>query len=160
MSQKRKYTYNWPRPMVTVDAIVFTLHGPKPKLLLIKRRTEPFKGKWALPGGFVGINEELEDAVARELAEETHLKGITLEQMHTFGKCGRDPRGRQITIAFIGIAPKSNCKIRPGDDAAEAKWFDIDNVPEDMAFDHCEVTEFAIQKIKNKRNINRKLTND
>jgi 8-oxo-dGTP diphosphatase len=171
MAKKGKYIYDWPRPMVTVDAVVFAFFPPPPhsclrqedmggdtgageskaKLLLIKRRYEPFKDKWALPGGFVDIDEELEDAVARELAEETGLAGVRLEQMHTFGNVGRDPRGRQITIAFMGIVrppAKGQNKIKAGDDAAEARWFDIEKLPKDMGFDHEKIARFAIEKLK------------
>jgi 8-oxo-dGTP diphosphatase len=136
--------------MVTVDAIVFKLSQGRTALLLIKRKNEPYKGKWAFPGGFVDIDEELEDAVARELAEETGLRAIHLEQMHTFGKVGRDPRGRQITIAFIGFTDDDNANVKGGDDAEEAKWFDIENLPENMAFDHDEVANFAVGKFKEK----------
>jgi len=136
MATKGKYIYDWPRPMVTVDAAVFTLSGDKAKLLLIRRKYEPFKGMWALPGGFVDMDEELEDAVVRELQEEAGLAGVPLEQMHTFGRIGRDPRGRQITIVYIGVANKGQNKIKAGDDAAEAKWFDVEKLPRDMAFDH------------------------
>ena len=146
MAEKGKYIYEWPRPMVTVDAVVFTLTEGKPSLLLIKRKSEPYKDKWAIPGGFIGMDEELEDAVARELEEETGLIGIHLEQMHTFGKIGRDPRGRQITVVYMGVVDEHNAKIKAGDDAAEAKWFDIDNLPKDIAFDHDEITKFAIEK--------------
>ncbi|MFQ6036862.1 MAG: NUDIX domain-containing protein, partial [Sedimentisphaerales bacterium] len=128
-------------PMVSVDAIVFGFFKNKTKLLLVKRGNEPFKGKWALPGGYVGIDEELEEAVARELAEETSLVNVPLEQMHTFGKCGRDPRGRQITIAFMGVATKEPTRIKAGDDAAEVRWFDIEKLPKDMAFDHNEAAK-------------------
>lgn len=148
MAKKGKYIYDWPRPMVTVDAVVFGFFENKAKLLLIKRKKEPFKGKWALPGGFVEIDEELEDAVVRELAEETGLADIKLEQMHTFGTVGRDPRGRQITIVFMGIATKGQTRIKAGDDAAEARWFDIEELPKDMAFDHNEIAKFAIEKLK------------
>lgn len=148
MAKKGKYIYDWPRPMVTVDAVVFTLAKNKARLLLINRRNEPFKGKWALPGGYVGIDEELEDAVVRELAEETGLVNVPLEQMYTFGRCGRDPRGRQITIAFIGILREGQNKIKAGDDAAKVRWFDIKNLPKDMAFDHNEVVKFGIEKLK------------
>ena len=148
MAKKGKYIYDWPRPMVTVDAVVFGFFENKAKLLLIKRKKEPFKGKWALPGGFVGIDEELEDAVVRELAEETGLADIKLEQMHTFGTVGRDPRGRQITIVFMGIATKGQTRIKAGDDAAKARWFDIEELPKDMAFDHNEIAKFAIEKLK------------
>lgn len=147
MNENRKYTYNWPRPMLTVDAIVFNVSEASPRLLLIKRGNEPFKGKWAFPGGFVNMDEELEDAVARELAEETGLRGVKLTQLQAFGKCGRDPRGRNITVAFIGIT-KDN-KIESGDDAAEAQWFDIDKLP-DMGFDHNDVAAIAIEWLKKK----------
>jgi 8-oxo-dGTP diphosphatase len=145
MNEKGKYVYDWPRPMVTVDAVVFDISGGRPKILLIKRGNEPFKGQWAFPGGFVEIDEELENAVARELAEETGLAGVKLEQFHSFGKCGRDPRGRNITVAFIGIT--KNTKIKGGDDAVEAKWFAIDALPKNMAFDHDNVAAMAIKKL-------------
>lgn len=151
MAKKGKYIYDWPRPMVTVDAVVFAFFKNKVRLLLVNRRNEPFKGKWALPGGFVGIDEELDEAAARELAEETGLVAVPLEQMHTFGKCGRDPRGRQITIAFMGIATSRQNKIKAGDDAAEARWFDIEKLPKDMAFDHNEVADFAVRKLRRKK---------
>ena len=154
MNKKGKYVYDWPRPMVTVDAIVFAFFQDKAKLLLIERKNEPFKGKWALPGGFVDIDEELEDAAARELTEETGLVNVPLEQMHTFGKCGRDPRGRQITIAFMGIAKKGLNEIKAGDDAAKVKWFDIKKLPKDMAFDHNEVAKFAIGKLRKRKKRN------
>ncbi len=150
MVNKGKYVYDWPRPMVTVDAVVFGFFRNKAKLLLINRRDEPYKGKWALPGGYVEIDEELEDAVVRELAEETGLTAVPLQQMHTFGKCGRDPRGRQITIVFFGIARKGKNEIKAGDDAAQAQWFDIEELPKDMAFDHNEVIKFAIEKLGRK----------
>lgn len=134
--------------MVTVDAVVFAFIKNRAKLLLVNRGKEPFKGKWALPGGFVGMDEELEDAAARELAEETGLVNVALQQMRTFGKCGRDPRGRQITIAFTGIATKGLTKIKAGDDAAKAQWFGIEKLPAEMAFDHNEVAKFAIRKLK------------
>lgn len=155
MAKKGKYTYDWPRPMVSVDMVVFSFfegkHRSRVKVLLIKRKGEPFKGKWAVPGGFVGIDEELEDAAARELAEETGLCNIRLCQIHTFGKCGRDPRGRQITVAFMGIAESDARRTRAGDDAAEAEWFDIEKLPEEMAFDHDEMIGHAIRGLKRKR---------
>ena len=151
MAKKGKYIYDWPRPMVTVDAVVFAFFGEKAKLLLINRRKEPFKGKWALPGGFVGIDEELERAVSRELAEVTGLIGVRLEQMHTFGNVRRDPRGTQIPIAFMGIATEDLDKIKAGDDAAKAQWFDIEKLPKDLAFDHNEVAKFAIRRLNIKK---------
>ncbi len=150
MAKKGKYVYEWPRPMVTVDAVVFRVNSRKTGVLLIRRGNEPYKGKWALPGGFIDIDEELEDAVVRELEEETGLTGVALEQMHTFGRCGRDPRGRQISVAFLGIAPARTKQIKSGDDAAAAKWFDITKLPDNMAFDHDEVIGFGIRTLKKK----------
>jgi 8-oxo-dGTP diphosphatase len=151
MAEKGRYIYEWPRPMVSADAVVFTFSGERAKVLLVNRKNEPFKGKWAVPGGFVDLDEELEDAAARELAEETGLAGVKLEQMRAFGTVGRDPRGRMITITFMGIATEGQGQIRPGDDAAKAQWFDIEDLPEDMAFDHAEVIEFAVEKLSQRR---------
>jgi 8-oxo-dGTP diphosphatase len=147
MNKKGKYTYDWPRPMVTVDAAVFTFSGDRTNLLLINRGNEPYKGMWALPGGFIGMDEELEDAVVRELAEETGLTDVPLEQLHTFGTIGRDPRGRMITIVFMGVIKEDQTEIKAGDDAAQARWFDIEELPENMAFDHNDVLKYAIKKL-------------
>ena len=151
MATKGKYVYDWPRPMVTVDAAVFSFAGAKARLLLINRKHEPYQSQWAFPGGFIEMDEELEDAVARELEEETGLKGIALEQMRTFGTVGRDPRGRQITVVFMGIAGKGQTEVCGGDDAADARWFDIDCLPENMAFDHDAVARLAIAQLKRKK---------
>jgi 8-oxo-dGTP diphosphatase len=148
MNKKGKYVYDWPRPMVTADAAVFAVVKNQIKLLLINRGNDPYKGKWAFPGGFVNMDEELDDAVARELAEETGLAGIKLEQMQTFGTVGRDPRGRQITVVYMGIISEGLDRIKAGDDAQNAQWFDVDNLPADMAFDHNEVAKFAIARLK------------
>jgi 8-oxo-dGTP diphosphatase len=152
MAEEKKYVYDWPRPMVSADAVVFKFDSGRAEVLLIKRGHEPFKNQWAVPGGFVDIDEELKDAAERELFEETNLTGVKLEQLHTFGKCGRDPRGRQITIAFIGIAEKGTSKIKAGDDAAEARWFDVEKLPENLAFDHNKVLDYAITALKKKNN--------
>lgn len=149
MATKGEYTYEWPRPMVTADAVVFAADSNGVKLLLIKRKNEPFKGQWAIPGGFVEMDEELQDAAKRELAEETSLTGVELEQMHTFGTIGRDPRGRQITVIYMGQARPDQMAVKAGDDALEAKWFDIDDLPK-MAFDHDEVAKMAIEKFREK----------
>jgi len=137
--------------MVAADAAVFAFFAGKAKLLLVNRRNEPFKGQWCLPGGFVNIDEELDDAVARELAEETALTGLRLEQVRTFGKCGRDPRGRVITVTYMGVVQEGVAKVKAGDDAAKARWFDIDRLPKELAFDHNDVTEFVIKKIKRRK---------
>ena len=133
------------------DAVVFGFFAGRAKLLLVNRGHEPYKGKWCVPGGFVNIDEELRDAAARELAEETGLAGVKLEQLHTFGKVGRDPRGRVITATFMGIITKGSKKIKAGDDAAKARWFDIEKLPKNLAFDHNEVVKLAIGKLKKKK---------
>jgi 8-oxo-dGTP diphosphatase len=150
MNIKGKYVYEWPRPMVTTDAVIFAVTPEATKLLLVNRRDDPYKGKWAIPGGFINMDEELEDAVARELREETGLSGIPLEQLHTFGTVGRDPRGRQITVVYMGIIKEGLDRIKAGDDAAQAQWFDIDKLPPNMAFDHNLVANLAIEKLKSK----------
>ena len=146
MAKKGKYVYEWPRPTVSVDVLVFSKGQDNTKLLLIKRGREPFKQMWSLPGGFLEMDEELEDAAARELQEETQLTGVKLEQMYTFGTIGRDPRGRQVTIAFIGII-KNEPEVKGGDDAADAKWFDIKELP-NMGFDHNDIVKMAIESIR------------
>lgn len=142
MNEKARYIYEWPRPMVTVDAVVYLKDNGNLKFLLIQRGNEPFKGQWAFPGGFVDMDEELHDAVKRELYEETALQNIALTQMQTFGKLGRDPRGRMITITFIGKTTPENTNVKAGDDAHKAKWFEAENLP-DLAFDHEDVMDFA-----------------
>ncbi len=151
MAKKGRYVYEWPRPMVAADAAVFGFFAGKAKLLLVNRKREPFKGKWAIPGGFINIDEELETAAARELAEETGLVGVRLEPIYVAGKVGRDPRGRVITVVFMGVITEGQSKLKAGDDAAEARWFDIENLPKDLAFDHNEVARFAISRLKRKR---------
>ena len=137
------YTYAYPRPSVTVDMIVIHNSNNKNHILLIERKNEPFKDKWALPGGFIDIDEEIEAAAYRELKEETSIENIQLSQYKTFGKVGRDPRGRTISILFYGYLKDLNQKIQAGDDAKKAKWFPMDNLPA-LAFDHLEIIkEFA-----------------
>lgn len=146
MAEKGEYVYQWPRPMVTVDMAVFAVAAGDSKVLLIERRDEPYRGKWALPGGFVEMDEELQTAAARELAEETGLVEVGLQQLHTFGTVGRDPRGRVITVVYWGIVEAGKMEVMAGDDAAQAKWFDIDELPQ-LAFDHDEVIKMAIEKL-------------
>ena len=134
------YTYKYPRPMVTVDVVLFS--RDRKRVLLIKRDREPFKGRWALPGGFIGIKEELKDAAARELEEETGVTGVELKQVHAFDTLGRDPRGRVITVAYSGVADPGSVEVRAASDAREARWFDIDNLPS-LTFDHGEIVKKA-----------------
>jgi len=132
--------------MVTVDAAVFAVFDGKARLLLIERKHEPFQGRWALPGGFVEMDEDLPEAAARELAEETGLRNVRLEQLRTFGKPGRDPRGRTITIVYFAIAGPGRPQVKAADDAAHVQWFDIDHLPP-MAFDHDEIARCAIDHL-------------
>jgi len=141
-----RYVYDWPRPMVTVDAAVFAFFDGKARLLLVQRKNEPYQGHWALPGGFVEMDEDLPEAAARELAEETGLKNVALEQLHTFGRPGRDPRGRAITVVYFGIARKDWQQVAAADDAAQVQWFDIENLPP-LAFDHEEIARCAIERL-------------
>ena len=145
-----KYVYDWPRPMVTVDAAVCAFFEGKARLLLIQRKHEPFQGRWALPGGFVEMEEDLPQAAARELAEETGLKDVPLEQLHTFGRPGRDPRGRTITVVYFGIAGQNPPPAKAADDAAQVQWFDISDLPP-MAFDHDEIVRCAIERLKQQK---------
>ncbi len=147
MAEKGRYVYDWPRPMVTVDAAVFAFFEGKPRLLLIQRKHEPFRDHWALPGGFVEMDEDLPEAAVRELAEETGLKGVPLEQLHTFGRPGRDPRGRAITVVSFGIAGQDQQRVEAADDAAQVQWFDIDHLPR-MAFDHDEIARCATGRLR------------
>jgi 8-oxo-dGTP diphosphatase len=139
------YTYSYPRPAVTVDAIVFSKKEGRLFVALIRRANPPFLGDWAIPGGFVDIDESLEEAVARELVEETGLRDIRLEQFYTYGDVHRDPRHRTISIVYIGYATDELHPLKAGDDASNAAWFPLDDLP-NLAFDHKEMLSQAIEK--------------
>lgn len=134
---------------LTVDAVVFGYEEGKISVLLIKRKYEPFKNKWAIPGGFVLNNESLEGAVERELQEETGVKINYLEQLYTFGDPSRDPRGRVVSIAYFGLVRPNTFKIVASTDASEVQWFNIEELPE-LSFDHQEVLEIAIKRLQGK----------
>ncbi len=136
------FTYDYPHPAVAADVALFRNRGGKLELLLIQRGYEPFVGRWALPGGFVNIDEDLEPAARRELREETGLAAGELRQLQTFGRPGRDPRERVITVVFIGYAAEPDAAAIGGDDAADARWFQLDVLP-DLAFDHAEIIALA-----------------
>ncbi|MDJ0761405.1 MAG: NUDIX hydrolase [Myxococcota bacterium] len=129
------YTYKYPRPMVTVDAVVFRRVKDDLELLVIRRKNPPYQGSLALPGGFVDMHEDLRDAACRELYEETGLNDVMLEQLAAFGTPGRDPRGRNIAIAYVGVVGSSCANIQSGDDAAAAYWMPVTQCS-DLAFDH------------------------
>lgn len=128
------YQYKYPRPMVCVDMLVLRKSSHQHKILLIKRLNEPFKDQWAFPGGFIEMDEDLIESAYRELEEETGITQISLQQYKTYGTPGRDPRGRTISVVFGGFL-ESKQEAQAGDDAKEAKWFPIDQLPP-LAFDH------------------------
>lgn len=137
---------DYPKPSVTVDTIIFALTNKEIKILLIKRKYPPFAGKWAIPGGFVEINEALSTAANRELEEETGLKNVSLKQFYTYGDPGRDPRGHTITITYNTFLCEIPKGISGADDADEASWFSIEALPE-LAFDHDKVLDGAIKDL-------------
>jgi len=134
---------------LSVDAVVFGYESETISVLLIKRKYEPFKGKWAIPGGFVLQNESLEEAVERELKEETGIEIDYLEQLYTFGNPQRDPRSRVVSVAYFGLIKPSAFKIFASTDAEEVQWFTITALP-DLSFDHKEILKLAISRLQAK----------
>lgn len=130
---------------LTADSVIFYRGEGKTEVLLVKRKNDPFKGRWALPGGFLEDEEPLETGAQRELEEETGLKAGHLEQIRAYGKPDRDPRGRTVSVGFWGEV-KSKSAVKGKDDAAVAEWFNINDVP-DLAFDHDEVLRDALKKL-------------
>jgi 8-oxo-dGTP diphosphatase len=134
---------------LSVDAVVFGYEEGNISVLLIKRKYDPFKGQWAIPGGFVINNESLEEAVERELFEETGIKINYLEQLYTFGKPDRDPRGRVVSIAYFGLVRPDAFKLYASTDAEQAQWFNINDLPK-LSFDHKEILKTAIERLQGK----------
>ncbi len=135
---------------VSVDVVIFCLRAGDLQVLLVKRGRPPFEGRWAVPGGFVEMGEPLRAAALRELEEETGVRDVYVEQLYTFGDPGRDPRGRVVTVAYIALIPPEAAQaVQGGDDAAEARWWSMYDLPK-LAFDHAEVLEYALQRLRNK----------
>lgn len=135
------YTYRHPRPSVTTDVLVFSIRDRRLHVLLVQRGVEPFAGRWAIPGGFLRMDEELETCAARELQEETglaDLAGLPLTQFQTYGGVDRDPRGRVVSVAFLTLVPSDHLTVRGMSDASDARWFALDDLP-DLAFDHAGI---------------------
>jgi 8-oxo-dGTP diphosphatase len=143
------YTYKYARPAVTADCVVFGLDEEDLKILLIQRGLEPFKGQWALPGGFAVVGEAMEDTARRELEEETGLKDVFLEQLYTFSNPERDPREHVVTVAYYALVNLSEHVVHASTDASNAAWFCIDDVPQ-LAFDHAEILNTAHDRLRGK----------
>lgn len=143
--EELKYCYKYPHPSVTTDCVIFGFDGTKLRVLLIERGIEPFKGKWALPGGFLRMDEEAETGALRELKEETGLDAAYIKQFHTFTTPNRDPRERVITIAYYALVRLQ--EVTGGDDAARAEWYALDKVPA-LAFDHDQILRMASYELK------------
>jgi 8-oxo-dGTP diphosphatase len=142
-------TYDYPRPAVSADSVVLSFDEDRLGVLLIRRGHEPFEGRWALPGGFVEMDETLEESARRELEEETGLRPAALEQLHTFGDPGRDPRGRVVTVVFLAMVRRHEHRPQAASDAAEAEWFALDELPS-LAFDHDEVIATARRHLRDR----------
>lgn len=143
------YSYEHPRPAVTVDCVVFGLDEGELKVLLIQRDLEPFKGEWALPGGFVREGESLDDAARRELREEAGLGDVFLEQLYTFGGVDRDPRGRVVTVAYFALVNLADHPPHADTDARDAAWFALSDVRK-LAFDHDRILAAAVDRLRGK----------
>jgi 8-oxo-dGTP diphosphatase len=143
------HTYKYPRAALTVDCVVFGFDESELKVLLIQRALDPFKGKWALPGGFVHVNETLDDAARRELTEETGLKNVFLEQLFTFGTVNRDPRERVVSVAHYALVKLTDYQAKAATDAANAEWFPVSKLPK-LAFDHADIVATALARLQGK----------
>ena len=143
------HTYEHPRPSVTVDCVVFGFDDADLKLLLVLRKTPPFRGQWALPGGFVRMDESLDQAARRELSEETGLPQLYFEQLFTFGDPGRDPRGRVVSVAYYALLKLSDHRVQAATDAEAVAWFPVAELPK-LAFDHELIAETGLRRLKGK----------
>ena len=138
---------SYPCPAVTVDCVVFGIADIGLSLLLIERKRAPHAGMWAIPGGFVEMEEPLDTAARRELEEETGLADVEVEQLHTFGDVDRDPRGRVISVAYWALVPVASSRVQAGDDARQVRWFPIEALPP-LAFDHAEIVSLAAERLQ------------
>ena len=141
------YSYEYPHPAVTTDVVIFTIRQDELKALLIKRALPPYRNMWALPGGFVNLEESLEEGARRELEEETGVRDVYLEQLYTFGEPDRDPRERVITVAYYALVPTDEIDIQAGTDAEGVSWFSMEELPE-LAFDHRAILDMAHERLR------------
>lgn len=147
--KRMAYTYDYPRPALAVDCVVFGLADNHLEILLIQRQNDPFAHAWALPGGFMHMDETAEQAAMRELAEETGVTQIYLEQLYTFTAVARDPRGRVVSVAYYALAKPGDHRLHAASDAESVGWFPIDALPP-LAFDHREIIDVAINRLRSK----------
>lgn len=138
------------RPSVTVDVVIFTLRNRELHLLLVKRSRWPFEGFWALPGGFIEMHEDLDDAARRELEEETGVRDVYLEQLYTFGEPKRDPRTRVISIAYMALIRADAHQLRVSEESTDVRWFPVRELPHPLAFDHDQITAYALSRLRSK----------
>jgi len=143
------YCYEYPRPAVTTDCVIFGFDGLRLNVLLIERAREPFKGCWAFPGGFLNMDETAHDCAVRELQEETGLTDVYIEQLYTFSEVDRDPRGRTISVAYYALVRQKDYQVTAGDDARAARWFPVGTIPS-LAFDHDHILRLALERLKGK----------
>jgi 8-oxo-dGTP diphosphatase len=141
------FTYKYARAALAVDCVVFGLDDEDLKILLIRRDLEPFAGRWAFPGGFVRVDETVDDAARRELGEETGLSRVFLEQLHTYGALDRDPRERVVSVAYYALVNLSDHRVKAATDAREAAWFAVADMPR-LAFDHEEIAAAALERLR------------
>ena len=144
---ENQYCYKYPRPALTTDQVIFGFGEGELRVLLIRRGNEPFKGKWALPGGFMDMDEDAETCARRELEEETGLKVVNFEHLYAFSDVDRDPRYRVVSIAYYALVRWEDCKVKAGDDADRAQWFPLSGIPP-LAFDHRRILQMAADRLK------------
>ncbi|MES9968735.1 MAG: NUDIX domain-containing protein [Candidatus Thiodiazotropha sp.] len=149
MPQTRQHCYTYPHPAVTTDVVLFTIRQETLSVLLIQRGNPPYQGMWALPGGFLDINEDIEACAKRELYEETGIEGVYLEQLYTFGDPQRDPRERVISVTYFALSQSDSLSPKAASDAALAAWFSVNELPE-LAFDHAEIIQLARTRLLSK----------
>ncbi|NNJ08712.1 NUDIX hydrolase [Chloroflexales bacterium ZM16-3] len=138
------------RPSVTVDVVIFTLIERELHVLLVQRKRWPYEGHWAIPGGFINMDESLEQAARRELEEETGVRDLYIEQLFTFGDVGRDPRTRVISVAYIALVRFDAQHLRVSDESHDVRWFPVSALPRDLAFDHEQILAFAVSRLRSK----------
>lgn len=154
MEQPQKHCYDYPRPALTADCVIFAIDNGQPVVLLIQRKYDPFRGMWAFPGGFMDMDEDTDQCARRELLEETGIDDVFLEQLGAFSEVGRDPRGRTVTVAYWTMVDMARCRPVAGDDAQTVRWFPLSQIPP-LAFDHAMILDAALERAASRCQSNR-----